>query len=82
MPNLLNSSKIKRVVRSTTAVETLSFSEECDAAMYINKLVSELLFNDGKQLNIIAYTDNQSLYYSVHTLRQTWKSNYLLIYQQ
>ena len=51
-------------------METLSLSEGCDVAMYINKLVSEL-FHDGKQLNIIAYTDNQSLHDGVHTLKQT-----------
>ena len=67
-PLYWNSSKIKRVARSTIAVETLSLSEGCDVAMYINKLVSELLFYDGKQLNIIAYTDNQSLYMMLHIL--------------
>ena len=69
-PLYWNSSNIKRVVRSTIAVETLSLSEGCDAAMYINKLVSAL-FHDGKQLNIIAYTDNQSLHDGAHTLKQT-----------
>ena len=39
--------------------------------MYINKSVSEILYHDGKQLNIIAYTDNQSLYDAAHTLKQT-----------
>ena len=42
-----------------------------NVAMYINKLVSKLWFHDGKQLNIIAYTDNESLYDAVHTLKQT-----------
>ena len=70
-PLYWNSSKIKRVVRSTIPVETLSLSEGCDEAMCINKLVSELLFHDGKQLNIIAYTHNQSLSDAAHTLKQT-----------
>ena len=39
----------------------INHSTGCDIAMYINKLVSELLFHDGKQLKIIAYTDRQSL---------------------
>ena len=51
-------------------METLSLSEGCDVAMYINKLVPGL-FHDGKQLNIIAYTDNQSLHDGAHTLKQT-----------
>ena len=72
-PLYWNSSKIKRVVRSTIAAETLPISEGCDVAMYINNLVSELLFHDGRQLNIIAYTDNQSLYDAAHTLKQTEK---------
>ena len=42
-----------------------------NVAMYINKLVSKLWFHDGKQLNIIAYTDNESLYDAVQTLKQT-----------
>ena len=46
-PLYWNSSKIKRVVRSTIAAETLSLSEGCDVAMYVNRLVSELLFHDG-----------------------------------
>ena len=67
-PLYWNSSKIKRVVRSTIAAETLPLSEGCDLAMCINKLVSELLFHNGKQFNI-AYTDNRSLYYAAHTLK-------------
>ena len=46
--------------------------------MYINKLVSELLFHDGKQLNIIAYTDNQILYDAAHTLKQTLEKKSLV----
>ena len=46
--------------------------------MYINKLVLELLFHDRKQLNIIAYTDNQSLYDAAHTLKQTLEKRLLV----
>ena len=46
--------------------------------MYINKLLSELLFHDGKQLNIIAYTDNQSLYNAAHTSKQTLEKRLLV----
>ena len=58
----------------------MSLSEGCDVAMYINKSVSELLYHDGKQLNIIAYTDNdnQSLYDAVHTLKQTLEKRLLV----
>ena len=56
----------------------MSLSEGCDVAMYINKSVSELLYHDGKQLNIIAYTDNQSLYDAAHTLKQTLEKRLLV----
>ena len=65
-----NSSKLKRVVRSTLAAETLSLSEGCDVAFYVNNLLSELFYKNSK-LNIYAYTDNQSLHDSVHSTKQT-----------
>ena len=68
---LWNYSKIKRVLKSTKAAEALPFLEGCDVAMFINKLVSELLLDDEKQLNIIAYTNNRSLYHAMHSLKQT-----------
>ena len=77
-PLYWNSSEIKRVVGSTIAAETLSLSEGCDVATHVNKLVSELLFHDGKQLNIIAYTDNQTLYDAAHTLKQTLEKRSLV----
>ena len=60
------------------AAETLPLAEGRDAAIYINKLVSGLLFPDGKQLNIIAYTDNESLYDAAHTLKQTLEKRLLV----
>ena len=60
------------------AAEALPRAEGRDAAIYINKLVSELLFPDDKQLNIIAYTDNESLYHAVHTLKQTLEKRLLV----
>ena len=69
-----NSSKIKRLARSTIAPETLSLSKGCNAAMYINmKHVSIRIiiwYYDEKQF-IIPYTDNQSLYHAAHSLKQT-----------
>ena len=60
-PLYWNSSKIKRVVCSTSAAKTLSLSDGCDVAMYINRLVLKIVLVDGSQLDIITYTDNQSL---------------------
>ena len=71
-PLYWNSSKVKRVVRSTIAVENLSLSDGCDVAVYINRLVSEILRVDGSQLDIITYIeDNQSLHDAVHSMKQT-----------
>ena len=61
-----------------SGAEPLPISEGCDVSMYINKLKSELLFYDGKQLNIIAYKDNQSLYDAAHTLKQTLEKQLLV----
>ena len=49
---------------------TLSLSEGCDVAMYIKKLVSDLFFHNGKQINAIVYRDSQRLYDTAHTLKQ------------
>ena len=39
----------------------------------------ELLFQGGKQLNIIAYNDNESLDDAAHTLKQTLEKCYITI---
>ena len=66
-----NSSKFQRVVRSTLTAETLSLSDGCDVTFYVNILLSELIHKNSKPMNIIAYTDNQSLGDTVHSTRQT-----------
>lgn len=53
-----DSSKVKRVVRSTIAVEAPSLSDGCDVAIYTNRLVPEILRVHGSQSDIITYTDN------------------------
>ena len=40
----------------------------------------ELLFQGGKQLNIIAYNDNESLDDAAHTLKQTLEKCYITIW--
>ena len=66
-----NSSKLKRVVWSTLAAETLSLSGGCDVTFYVNIILSELIQKNSKPMNIIAYTDNQSLHDTVHSTKQT-----------
>ena len=77
-PPYWNSSKIKRVACLTIAAETLSLNGGCDVPIYINRLVSEILRGDGSQLDMITYTDNQSLYDAVHSMKQTLKKHLIL----
>ena len=69
---------VKRVVRSTIAAETLSLSDRCDVAIYANKLISEIVSPYGKMLDIVAYTDNQSLYDAAHSMKQTLEKRLLV----
>ena len=61
------SKKIKRIVRSSLAAETLALSDCIDAAVYISTLYSEITygnFQDG-YLPIEVITDNKSLVDSI-----------------
>ena len=60
-PLCQNSSKVKRVVHSAIVAEISSLPGRCDVFTYIDKLLTELLLEHGKQLKVIAYKDNQSL---------------------
>ena len=59
------------MVQSTLSAETLSSSDGCDVTSYVNILLSELIQKNSKPMNIIAYTDNQSLHGTVHSTKQT-----------
>jgi len=58
------SSKIKRVVRSSTAAESLALSDALDDALYLREVIAELL---GEKLAIIAYIDNKNLHSLIHS---------------
>ena len=70
-----NSSRIRRVVRSTIGAETLSLIEGCDTAWYISEMVFEISkrmnTNAPSPVNIEALTDNQSLFDTIHSTKQT-----------
>merc|ERR1712055_588828 len=62
-PLVWKSAKIKRVVKSTVAAETLALADGCETAFMLSKLVSEVI--TGKKdssLPVVAVTDNHSLF--------------------
>ena len=58
-PIYWESRKIRRVVKSTLAAETLALIDGAETAVYIGKLIHEL--SDEANIPIICYTDNKSL---------------------
>mgnify|MGYP001796156622 CR=1 FL=1 len=77
-PIYWNSSKIKRVARSTLAAETLSLSDGCDVVQFSNRLISEIICYNKQELEITAYTDNYSLYEASYSMKQTLEKRLLL----
>ena len=65
---LLNwqSKRIRRVVRSSLAAETLALSDAVDNGVYLTKMLSELLFNNEYCIPIEVVTDSKSLYDALH----------------
>ena len=62
-PIYWQSRKIRRVVRSTLAAETLSLVECANAAIFIRRIICEV--SNCKELRIICLTDNKSLVDSI-----------------
>ena len=62
------SKRIKRVVRSSLAAETLAMSDGVDSAVYISVLLSELYLElSSFEIPIDIYTDNKSLHDAIHS---------------
>ena len=69
-PLTWKSNKIKRVVKSTLAAETLSFVEGCDTGILMSKIVSEIIFGDkNSSIHIHCRIDNKSLYDAAYTTK-------------
>ena len=62
-----NGNKIKRVVRSTIAAETLSLQEGLEDAMYLKNILKQLI--KVQELPIIAFVDNRSVVEAVHSTK-------------
>ena len=63
------SKRIKRIVPSTLAAETLAMAEGVGAARLISELTSEILYNGSKKVPVEAITDNYSLYEAAHSTK-------------
>ena len=65
-----SSTKIKRVVRSTLAAETLSLADGSEGVFVIGCLLTELIYGKSDQQNRIpikSFVDNKSLVQNVHS---------------
>ena len=73
-PLVWHSRRIKRVVKSTLAAETLSLVEGCEAAIMLSRLIAEVVTGDSKsRMSITCLTDNKNLYetaQTTHTLEE------------
>ena len=65
------SNKVKRVVHSTFAAETLSLVDALGDAIYLKTLLSELLYNSSsiKIIPIIGIIDNKQLHDSIYSTK-------------
>ena len=60
------SGKIKRIVKSTLAAEALALSEGIGEAMFLQRILRELL---GRPPTITAYTDSKGLVNQLHSTK-------------
>ena len=69
-PIAWRSTKIKRVVKSTLAAETLAFVDGAEQAFLMSNLIAEIIYNKKKlHLTIECRTDNKSLFQAYRTLK-------------
>ena len=70
-PLAWESKKIRRVVKSTLAAESLSASDAADVCYYLGCLLSEILFgaSNGNVIPIVSYVDNYSIFENVYSTK-------------
>lgn len=70
-PICWSSRKVRRVVRSTIAGETLAMVDAIDTAIYLANLFTEIQYGkaDPKLVPIVCITDCRSLYEAVHSTK-------------
>ena len=64
------SNKIKRVVKSTLAAESMSFVEGADSAYFVRQLLSQILKSQPDSYPIKGFTDSKSLFETIGTSHQ------------
>ena len=69
VPLAWNSTRLKRVTRSTLAAETLALTDGCDTTFFIANLITDIGLY--KTIPITALTDNQSLNDTIKTTKPT-----------
>ena len=70
-PILWQSRRIKRVVRSTLAAETMALIECVEACIYLAHIINEILWNNNRQIGIHCLVDNKSLTDSIMSQKLT-----------
>ena len=68
-PLTWQANKIKRVVRSTIAAETLSLQDGLESSYYYRRIIEDILGLEHQTIPIIAYVDNKSVVESVHSTK-------------
>ena len=68
-PLTWSSTKMKRVVRSTLAAETLSLVESSETAIYLSKVTGACVNGSNHPMEICSITDNLSLFEAVYTIK-------------
>ena len=77
-PLMWQSKKLRRVVRSTMAAETLSQVEAAEACFWLSGILTEILFDSqdrSPQYSIECHTDSHQLYDAVYSIRPVLCSN-------
>lgn len=76
------SKKIKRVVRSTTAAESLALSEALDDVIYLREILCELLQLGVMEIHVEPNIDNKNLHGLIHLTKVISEKNYELKLQR
>lgn len=68
-PASWNSKRIKRIVRSALAAETLAMAQAVEAGYLVSAILSDILYEGKQKISVEAITDSYSLYESAHSTK-------------